>query len=130
MFKTASEYLQLAVKMCQKQTNKQTKTQHHNDSSPMTSKVFSNWVRRILLSEMQSLKVFLQVFLCNTKQKQISCKGQELTNTHTHTHTHTHTPLSQTHTHTHTHTPQSDPWEKARKEQVLEQVIWVQRLMP
>ena len=85
MVKTDSEYLRLAVKTCQKK----------NDSSPITNKVFfSNWVRRILLSEMQSLKVFLQVFLCNTKQNQTSGKGQELTrnkegNTHRHTHTHT-----------------------------------------
>ena len=82
MVKTDSEYLRLAVKTCQKK----------NDSSPITNKVFfSNWVRRILLSEMQSLKVFLQVFLCNTKQNQTSGKGQELTlnkegNTHRHTH--------------------------------------------
>ena len=92
MLKTDSEYLRLAVKMCQKK----------NDSSPMTNKVFfSNWVRRILLSEMQSLKVVLQVFLCNTKQNQTSGKGQEPTrnkegNTHTHTHTHTH-PHTQNH---------------------------------
>ena len=51
---------------------------------------------------MQSLKLFLQVFLCNTKQNQTSCKGQEptgnkegntYTQTQTHTHTHTHTQL-------------------------------------
>ena len=109
MVKTDSEYLRLAVKTCQKK----------NDSSPITNKVFfSNWVRRILLSEMQSLKVFLQVFLCNTKQNQTSGKGQELTRN------------KEGNTHRHTHTHNSEPWEKARKVQLLEQVICVQTLMP
>lgn len=68
MLKIDLIYHRLTVKMCQK-----------NISPTRTQALLAVNSSLMILSELQSLRVSLQVFLCNVNQKQPSCKRQEVT---------------------------------------------------